>query len=1189
MPEKQAGKESTMRLNKVKRCVAACISALVMFTSTPSAIVRAEEYDDWKAEYVNSSNNEVSTYSINSNDNSVENDYIRIIGGTNFTFGTTGGDPELESDNYSRLLYGYPYGGTSYTTIQVDGVNTIFQPETMTVRDNSIICTDTIGDVIVTAYFNIVANRYTGRDDAVEFSYSAENTGDKEHSIGVRIMFDTMLGSNDSAPFRVPEIGDVTGETDLTGDAIPEYWQAFDSLTNPSVISQGTLRAENITAPDRVRFTDWGMAKSYSWDYSRDAGSYNDDSAVCLYWNPKAIAKGDTISCRTYYGLASMQRDNRPPLAVALSGTTKLEVTKDDSGAEIYSPNPFSVTAYVQNIGNGTAHNSSIQLVLPDGLHIAEGEENVSIGDIEPGSAQRQISWKVSADPCYTAEKKTYSVIVKADNTENKVLERHIEIPAMKVSSIELQLDRSTITDGSNLNLKFRLINISDTPIALNQLHPRYYYIDESPDAEKQFNSYCVNMDKPYEYLPGNTVSMTKHILDAQYTNATAYFEFAFNSDEKLQPGQEVYVNAGINNASWSRIVASNDYSAVGDDSPAAPDYVSWKYMPVYSSSDAKMPIWGNAPEPDTTGMKPDLLVELDPSAVGGKGYMNLNIRITNNGLLPIDLGQTEIKYYYTNDNGLEQSVAGSYIGGRINNNYIGITDKAIVNAVAMPQRMRYADTYVSVKFAQDTGILNFEDYIDLNIQVYNAGWAAGDYTLENDHSYRDDVTEPEPEIQTFSSMARAAVINNCTVGMREAKNIVVDTRYTASGIREWIDIIFGRRPKYKPAYSAFKVGEGKVEEYNIGDYNAFCDRFENLFDGEKYNEYATGENITDNALNFTNDNLKAILESDILYVSGHGFDGGVIPIYRSAYDETNYKGAGVWSYDKILTTDRNMGRDFHRYGGEAVSEDNTFSLNMKDHVNDDINENLKVIIAAACSQLSEQTENWEHFPQEPISESSLQRWIELMKSNKKLKCMLGYYGTAPSADNHWIHDDEVITGFLESTTSGNDQRNSIYNSWVKANTKKLDFRKFNIGLLVRPNYEKLSLGEILSDDSEAKNDTIQYFKITDIIDVNNDYDMNELSTISGVQVAINEVDKYLTNNNLDINTSNVIRLSEVEKSVYNLKGDCIESNVSEYVFSFKTDDNTKPWDIYGQNVIREENTLNIRYDVKSKEIQLMD
>ena len=65
--------------------------------------------------------------------------------------------------------------------------------------------------------------------------------------------------------------------------------------------------------------------------------------------------------------------------------------------------------------------------------------------------------------------------------------------------------------------------------------------------------------------------------------------------------------------------------------------------------------------------------------------------------------------------------------------------------------------------------------------------------------------------------------------------------------------------------------------------------------------------------------------------------------------------------------------------------------------------------------------------------------------------------------------------------------------------------------------------------------------------------------------------------------------MSEVEKSVYNLKGDCIESNVSEYVFSFKTDDNTKPWDIYGQNVIREENALNIRYDVKSKEIQLMD
>lgn len=504
-----------------------------------------------------------------------------------------------------------------------------------------------------------------------------------------------------------------------------------------------------------------------------------------------------------------------------------------------------------------------------------------------------------------------------------------------------------------------------------------------------------------------------------------------------------------------------------------------------------------------------------------------------------------------------------------------------------MPQRMRYADTYVSVKFAQDTGILNFEDYIDLNIQVYNAGWAAGDYTLENDHSYRDDATEQEPELQTFSSMARAAVINNGTVGMREAKNIVVDTRYTASGIREWIDIIFGRRPKYKPAYSAFKVGEGDAIEYNIGDYNVFCDRFENLFDGEKYNEYATGENITDNALNFTNDNLKAILESDILYVSGHGFDGGVIPIYGSAYNATNDEGAGVWSYDRILTTDRNVGRDFHRYGGETVSEDKAFSLNMKDHVNDGVNENLKVIIAAACSQLSEQTEGWEHFSQEPISESSLQRWIELMKANKKLKCMLGYYGTAPSADNHWIHDDEVIKKFLTVTACDTGDYASIYSAWIEANTVWDKFRRLNGGLLVKPGYEDMELIDILSDNVESYTDTLYYYSFQTMTHqwdvIKKEYDISTMAADSRMQNAVNAVQEYLHDNDVII-YNDMVNIAEITKNVYNMDGNNLGSEIEEYIFSFKTANELMTMNLDGENDI-----LNIRYNTKKSTIELLD
>mgnify|MGYP004498299019 FL=1 len=319
--------------------------------------------------------------------------------------------------------------------------------------------------------------------------------------------------------------------------------------------------------------------------------------------------------------------------------------------------------------------------------------------------------------------------------------------------------------------MNFKIVNTSNTPISLNQLLVHYYYIDESPKVEKQFNCYSVYTNGPYSYLPNTVVTLTNHQLESLHDSATHYFEISFDSDKELLPNQEIIVNSDINNTSWSKIVSSNDYSAVGDDSLASSSYMLWEYMPVFISSDLNEPIWGTMPKIDTDGMEPDLLVELDPNAVNGKGYMNLNIRITNNGILPIDLGQTEIKYYYTNDRGYDQSVAGNYIGGRIDNNYVGITDKVIIEAVKMDVRKKMADTYVSIKFADDTGTLNFEDYIDLNVQVYNTDWKSGDYILENDHSYQ----EEEQEIQTFSLKARA-ILNN--TGMKSTNFIEVITNY---------------------------------------------------------------------------------------------------------------------------------------------------------------------------------------------------------------------------------------------------------------------------------------------------------------------------------------------------------------------------------------------------------------------------
>jgi len=214
----------------------------------------------------------------------------------------------------------------------------------------------------------------------VEFFYTVENTGDTDHDVGVRIMFDTQLGSNDSAPFKLPVIGDVTTETELSGHDISEFWQAFDSLTNPNIIAQGTLKLDKSSTPDRVRFTNWGSARSNPWDYTKSAGSRNGDSAVCLYWNEESLAKDDVLSCKTFYGLSALQEDLRPPLAVALSAATKLGVVEDSDGKKEYSSNPFTVTAYIQNVGSGSAENTNITLDLPKGMEVVDHYVNIDFG-----------------------------------------------------------------------------------------------------------------------------------------------------------------------------------------------------------------------------------------------------------------------------------------------------------------------------------------------------------------------------------------------------------------------------------------------------------------------------------------------------------------------------------------------------------------------------------------------------------------------------------------------------------------------------------------------------------------------------------------------------------------------------------------------------------------------------------------
>lgn len=225
-----------------------------------------------------------------------------------YTIGSTGGNPNFTSDNYARLMYGHPSPWSSYTSINIDGNIHIFQASSTSVDSLNKQATSImdIDGVIVTQKLRIINNPSTGNSDMVQINYSVQNLSGSDKNVGIRIMMDTMLGYNDGAPFKVPSIGNITHEKEMSGSSIPRYWQAIDSLVNPSVYAIGTLYSSGDLRPDKIQFTSWSNAYNgeNSWNYTVNPdNAITNDSAVSIFWNQRKISSNGTLSVNTYYGV----------------------------------------------------------------------------------------------------------------------------------------------------------------------------------------------------------------------------------------------------------------------------------------------------------------------------------------------------------------------------------------------------------------------------------------------------------------------------------------------------------------------------------------------------------------------------------------------------------------------------------------------------------------------------------------------------------------------------------------------------------------------------------------------------------------------------------------------------------------------------------------------------------------------
>ena len=379
----------------------------------------------------------------------LENDYIAVAVNNSadatgrFGVKVTQGDPLRTDDDGQVLIYGFERPWTSFTTVRIDGQNYIFggptkkrsggtgeygtvvSPPTWDPELRSITMTCRIGLVDVIQEISIVESTTTGYPDTAKIKYSIINRDTVAHEIGLRVVIDTMLGENDGAPFRI-------GETAIQTDAVreqsqlPEFWQAFDTLTAPKVIAQGTLKGREATPPDFLYFTNWGSVADSHWDVplepERDftrAGEFELDSAAVYMWQPVTVPAAGSSTYVMYYGLGGV---TVVPGQLQLGVSSPAEVLWDESERS------FSIVAYIQNTGAGPAMSTRARLNLPPTGLALTGKKplEIYIGRLEPGE-MTQLHWEVKPTGTF-GKLMPFSVVASAINIPENRVERSVTV-----------------------------------------------------------------------------------------------------------------------------------------------------------------------------------------------------------------------------------------------------------------------------------------------------------------------------------------------------------------------------------------------------------------------------------------------------------------------------------------------------------------------------------------------------------------------------------------------------------------------------------------------------------------------------------------------------------------------------------------------------------------------------------------
>ncbi len=252
--------------------------------------------------------------------------------GSNLNLANVEGLPNTPADDGAALLFGYPLSDMSYTTLRIGGQDVRFGSELG--NDQLALVKSADGKTITRGWqYNSIqaiqriklvnsAWSVNKAEDTILLQYVLINTdATRIQNVGLRILLDTMLGSDDGAPIRVPYYRNYNTLNEMSFEfpTVPPWWTAMgrDPQTDEIVFSaQGTIKGFDATAPDKFVIANWHDWEETSWNYDAKKDKLIKDSSVMMWWYPRDIAPGDSLIITTYYGLGEGTPDYAPPYLV---------------------------------------------------------------------------------------------------------------------------------------------------------------------------------------------------------------------------------------------------------------------------------------------------------------------------------------------------------------------------------------------------------------------------------------------------------------------------------------------------------------------------------------------------------------------------------------------------------------------------------------------------------------------------------------------------------------------------------------------------------------------------------------------------------------------------------------------------------------------------------------------------------